>query len=70
MIISPNISFEIDDTGAREYDSMEDERPNEKGGGVLIRDEIFLFFECCMKKRHRVVWQNKNDWSRLDGSTR
>lgn len=42
MIISPNISFEIDDTGAREYDSMEDERPNEKGEGTYKRWDIFI----------------------------
>ena len=42
MIISPNISFEIDDTGARKYDSMEDERPNEKGEGTYKRWDIFI----------------------------
>ena len=42
MIISSNISFEMDDTGAREYDSMEDERPNEKGEGTYKRWDIFI----------------------------
>lgn len=42
MIISPDISFEMDDTGAREYDSMEDERPNEKGEGTYKRWDIFI----------------------------